>query len=93
MLLVTGCAARPSFIINAETCDRLAQDPLFHDFMEEWRTNPFTSEVMVEVLRFTSQREIPHTDEELRCEGMVKWNDATKDDIEFRAWVDTEGDE
>ena len=78
--------------IKDDTCERIAQDPSFHAFMEERKTNPFTGEVMVEVMRFTSQREISHTDEELLCEGTVKWNNGTKDDIEFRRWVDAEGD-
>ena len=60
--------------------------------MAEKYINPFTGKPQKEVLRITSQREISRTDERLVCGGTVKWNDGTKDDIEFSREVDAEGD-
>ena len=69
--------------IKGDDCIKLSEDEFLHDFMAEKFANQLTGEPTKQVLRIKVALEIIHTDDDLQCEGTVKWDDSTKDDIRF----------
>ena len=79
--------------IMDDDCIRLSKDKFLHDFMAEKFADQLTGEPTKQVLRIGVMETILRTDDDLNCGGTVKWDDSTKDDIQFYRLIDDDGDE